>query len=498
MKMIEEDNDVFQNFWRDKYICPVAECYLIPEILKIDSDTGKISLKCKKGHFCELDVLAYLKILDEEKDIYPENSNSNNQDSKNVFLFSYRDILLEKEREISSIIETNKLYLNSQEIFPKNTIYNKNLINLGKFIEEENNVQKDIDDIIKEKIEDNKKREKEAIQKLKDEFQVLLDGRCQQENLSLTLKGLNDENKYKWLRNEGFKLISQIRFTNLIVINLAHNEISDITPLNDMLLPHLEIINFSDNKIIDILPIANLLSDKLSEIYLQNNKIDDLGPFLNSNFPLLKIFRVDGNYNAINNINFKSIIKKYNDIIFYEDKKFDDFIKKYPNNNLKKYIIENKIKDEDYLKITKLDLVSNRNPEILKDLFSLIKYPNCIRYLILDDNHIQDAFLLNRMPLYNLEVLDLSLNLITNIKFLKKFSERCRHLKTLYLNDNKINDISPLISYKDGKQIIFEELEMLTLKKNCLDLKDKTTKDILHILLEYKNLCIDYEKKDFE
>ena len=218
--MIEEDNDVFQNFWRDKYICPVAECYLIPEILKIDSDTGKISLKCKKGHFCELDVLAYLKILDEEKDIYPENSNSNNQDSKNVFLFSYRDILLEKEREISSIIETNKLYLNSQEIFPKNTIYNKNLINLGKFIEEENNVQKDIDDIIKEKIEDNKKREKEAIQKLKDEFQVLLDGRCQQENLSLTLKGLNDENKYKWLRNEGFKLISQIRFTNLIFMSV--------------------------------------------------------------------------------------------------------------------------------------------------------------------------------------------------------------------------------------------------------------------------------------
>ena len=484
MKMIEEDNDVFQNFWRDKYICPVAECYLIPEILKIDSDTGKISLKCKKGHFCELDVLAYLKILDEEKDIYPENSNSNNQDSKNVFLFSYRDILLEKEREISSIIETNKLYLNSQEIFPKNTIYNKNLINLGKFIEEENNVQKDIDDIIKEKIEDNKKREKEAIQKLKDEFQVLLDGRCQQEHLSLTLKGLNDENKYKWLRNEGFKLISQIRFTNLIVINLAHNEISDITPLNDMLLPHLEIINFSDNKIIDILPIANLLSDKLSEIYLQNNKIDDLGPFLNSNFPLLKIFRVDGNYNAINNINFKSIIKKYNDIIFYEDKKFGDFFKKYSPIGY----------DTD----ERLYLGSSRNPEILKDLFTLIKYPNCIRYLFLDDNHIQDAFLLNRMPLYNLEVLDLSLNRITNIKFLKKFSERCRHLKTLYLNDNKINDISPLIIYKDGKQIIFEELEFLTLKNNCLDLKDKTTNDILHILLEYENLFMDYEKKDFE
>ena len=130
----------------------------------------------------------------------------------------------------------------------------------------------------------------------------------------------------------------------------------------------------------------------------------------------------------------------------------------------------------------------------MKDLFTLIKYPNCIRYLFLDDNHIQDAFLLNRMPLYNLEVLDLSLNRITNIKFLKKFSERCRHLKTLYLNDNKINDISPLISYKDGKQIIFEELEALTLKCNCLELKDKTTKVIFEILFENRNLTMDYDK----
>ena len=55
-----------------------------------------------------------------------------------------------------------------------------------------------------------------------------------------------------------------------------------------------------------------------------------------------------------------------------------------------------------------------------------------------------------------------------------------------------------MIIYKDGKQMIFEELEFLTLKNNCLDLKDKTTNDILHILLEYENLFMDYEKKDFE
>ena len=142
---------------------------------------------------------------------------------------------------------------------------------------------------------------------------------------------------------------------------------------------------------------------------------------------------------------------------------------------------------------------SNRCGDIIiKDLYPLINFPNKIKNLILDDNKLQDLSLLNRMPLYNLELLDLSLNLITNIKFLKKFSERCRHLKTLYLNDNKINDISPLISYKDGKQIIFEELEALTLKCNCLERKDKTTKVIFEILFENSNLTMDYDKNDIQ
>ena len=42
------------------------------------------------------------------------------------------------------------------------------------------------------------------------------------------------------------------------------------------------------------------------------------------------------------------------------------------------------------------------------------------------------------------------------------------------------------------------KLEVLTLKNNDLDLKDKTTKDILKMLFDKSELNIDYEKEFFK
>ena len=300
---------------------------------------------------------------------------------------------------------------------------------------------------------------------------------------------------------------------------MANNQITKLDPLNNMLLPHLEIINFGDNQIEKINPLANLLSKNLSEIYLQNNKIKDLGPFLHSDFPLLEIFRVDGKGNeiAFKKKSFRAVQEKYKGILFHKAKSWESFNKEYEYNG-----------DENYQNLFKIDLGSRRKDKILIDLFPLILCPNNIKNLILDDNKLQDVSLLNRMPLYKLELLDLSLNFIANIKFLKKMSKKCKDLKRLYLNDNKINDISPLIQYsensaydeqksitennvnsennsnnenKDTELII--DLELLTLKNNYLDLKDKTTKSILEMLIgknkdKNKKFTVDYEKKDLD
>ena len=151
-----------------------------------------------------------------------------------------------------------------------------------------------------------------------------------------------------------------------------------------MLLPHLEIIDFSENLITDISPMANLSSHNLSEIYLQNNKIQDLGPFLNSEFPLLEIFRVDGegNEKAFNKKSFKAILKKYENIIYYEHKSLDYFNEEYKFD----------WKENNYENLYRLDLGSRREEKILIDLFPLINI-FIFKINIFDVKYVKDEVL---------------------------------------------------------------------------------------------------------
>ena len=506
-----------QNPIRNKYVCPEEGCNLIPEIIKT-TDLGKIVLSCGNNHKKIMDIEDYLKKIDEKKkkkNFNPKESknvpknNSNNDDFENS-----KETLTEKSKDLSNIIKTHIKILDLQEKKKDNYFHNQNVINLGNFLEKEKdnyyissvdteNPLKTIDDIIKEELEDKKKEEDEALEKLKNNYFVDLekylrtnDEKELKEGLNLKLKGPKEEKKYiKYLRDDGFALISKLRFKNLKEINLANNKITNLNPLNNMLLPHLEIIIFSDNEIKVITPLANLLSKNLLEIYLQNNQIEDLGPFIISDFPLLEIFRVDGkgNEKAFDKKSFNAVKKKYKNVIYYEPKDWTDFKKEYEYN----WDI-----NKDYQELDKLELGSRRDEKILRDLYPLITYPNKITSLILDDNKLQDASLLSKMPLYNLKFLDLSVNFIINIKFFKKMAKRCKNLKTLYLNDNKINDISPLVKYDENNDVdLIFGLDALTLKNNYLDLKDKTTRDILVKLInsnddKESNFTFDYEKKD--
>ena len=502
--MIQDEALIVETSRRNKYVCPEKGCDLIPEILSANSDIGIIVLKCEKHGEITKDVEEYLNTLKEEKkDINPKEPNVDYQEEND--LDNSKKLILDKSKDLSSIIKAHIKILDSQEKNPDNYFHNQNIINLGYFLKDESNnylhdekkkIFKTIDDIRKEEIDDKNENEKGILDTLKNEYYIDLEKYLRsEEELYLKLKGPKKESEYlKYLKDDGFILVSQLRFKNLKEINFANNFITKLDPLNNMLLPHLEIINFSDNLIEYITPLANLFSEKLSEIYLQNNKIQDLGPFLNSKFPLLDIFRVDGegNKNAFKKNSFKAVQKKYKNILFYEAKSWDDFNKEYEFN----------CREKNYQDIFKLDLGSRRKEKILIDLFPLIIYPNNIKSLILDDNKLQDVSLLSRMPLYNLELLDLSLNFINNIKFLKKISKKWKKLIVLYLNDNKLNDISPLVTYddKNGVDLIIK-FQALTLKNNYLDLKDKTTKEILEELIhldEEKKTTVDYEKKDLD
>jgi len=145
----------------------------------------------------------------------------------------------------------------------------------------------------------------------------------------LTLKYSEKENKFKYLRNEGFELISQIRFKNLKEINLARNKIKNVSYLDNMLLPHLEILNLSDNYIINIEPVARILSENLKEILLNKNVIEEIESFEDSNFPELEALHVDNNKINFRTKKFKEILKKYGNKLIYEAMNFDEFNKVY-------------------------------------------------------------------------------------------------------------------------------------------------------------------------
>ena len=319
---IEEKNIKSKNMTRTNYLCFDLNCDCIPEILGINSSSGKILLKCNDNHKRELDIIEYMEILEQKKEKNPKN---NNDKSENKVDYDIK-ILKMKIEDIIYNIKLNNLILTMQESYPQNYYYIQNIINIAEYIDEENNRNYNLEDIDSDKKKEQK--EKDTLNSLNEIYKIILGEHYQRKKFRLILKGLKDESKYKRLKNEGFKLISLIRFSDLIGINLANNEIEDITPLNNMFLPHLEIIDLSYNKIKDIIPLAQLYSKKLSIILLQNNLIEDFGPFLDSNFPSLKILKITNNNLALEKNSFKAVLKKFENIIIYE-LKWKDFAKEY-------------------------------------------------------------------------------------------------------------------------------------------------------------------------
>ena len=124
---------------------------------------------------------------------------------------------------------------------------------------------------------------------------------------------------------------------------------------------------------------------------------------------------------------------------------------------------------------------------MLKNIFIIIsqKNKNKIRKLKLRRNKIEDPSILNRILFNFLEELDLSSNNIKNLKFLKGM--KAKNLKRLYLNDNYINDLSPLYNIKE----YFQDLNTISLNNNNFNPEASKFKHLI-VYLEYKNIEIIY------
>ena len=124
---------------------------------------------------------------------------------------------------------------------------------------------------------------------------------------------------------------------------------------------------------------------------------------------------------------------------------------------------------------------------MLKYLFLIITYKskNRIKNLVLRNNKLKDPSILSKINFSKLKMLDLSINEITNIKFLSYM--KAKHLEYLYLQNNNLRSIYPLFNTN------FPELKILSLNDNNFN------DDNMEETLEYKylNLCY-YCKKNFD
>ena len=453
---MSNEESILVNELKKLLLC--SKCHKERKIIKFYTDLAKIKLICKnkkctekdKKETLDLDELIEDKFLEkpseyenkDEEDQKILDENANNRDLVSDESKSHKKILKDKIIMLSNIIRANQLVLETQEKHPNNYYHILSLENLGKSYEKEAQRKENFVDDLDKNLKDIEKKindQNKILEDIKSKYKIdIKKEHIEQPNLRLVLRGksMNKRKIIYKLEDKGFKLITQLIFKNLKEFIVASNKIKNIECLNNMLLPHLELLDMGDNEIEDIQAIANIKSRYLTTIILNDNKIETLSPFYEEQpiYFKLQTLAVQNNEDLIGKEKeFKGIKEKHKGIkILFESININEFNKRH-NTNI--------IEDE---KSYNLGRIKKNREILLDDLFSLIKLEYKIRYLILDNNNIKDASLLSKMPLFCLRRLDLSVNKINNISFLKKLSKTCKKLADLFLDNNNIYDISVL------------------------------------------------------
>jgi hypothetical protein len=431
---------------------------------------------------------------------------TNHETHKTMEISEYNKVLLKEKNkvkeindELTKLVDFNDLILDNIDLFQDNKLFIKSIKNIGNSLEEGNKRNSNDIKCLLSGLSNDIKNSNKAIEELiKKKIQLSR----KEKYLHLNSRGLDDQD---------FKHISQIRFNQLKEIDISENEIKNIESFNKMSLPFLEFLNLSFNKIETIKPVAELKSKNLEYIYLQKNLIKDIETFLLSDFPELKILRVEDNdiiheNNEPNEEEKKKtekllgqLNKKFPGIFIYKSLKeqIKDFTDKYKDKNMGISNFEdqnNKIKDiprdkkagefklsdcddnidinqknTDEIKeivenIIKIDLhdIKGSN-KMLKYLILIITYKkeNKIKELVLRNTNINDASILKRVNFNSLKKLDLAVNKLKDPNFLRDI--KAKNLEELYLDNNNLQDIYPILSTK------FEKLKVLSLNQNAYD-----------------------------
>ena len=362
-------------------------------------------------------------------------------------------IIKEKNEQLKKIIRFNKIMINTCEKYKNNYFYLISLKNISVALKKEED--RDTNDLnyLLTCFKNEIKKSDTAIDNLNNETKLEIER--EEKSLYLIDKKLNNEN---------IKCLSQIKFNQLIEIDLSENGIIDIEPLCNMNLPFLEFLNLSSNKIKNINPLGRINSKKLKYLLIHNNEIEDINILKSPEFMTFDILALENNKGLVEDSKpFKELISLYENSskLLVTSKKFEEIKNQY-----------NLGYDENTKKVEVKEV--GGGDLMLKEIFIIIihKNKNKIQELKLTGNKIEDPSILKRIQFNYLNELNLSVNSIKNLNFLKQM--KAKSLKTLYLNNNEINDISLL----DNIRTCFEKLDSIILYGNKIDPNDSKNNNI--------------------
>ena len=375
-----------------------------------------------------------------------------------------KEIIRKKNRRLNAIMEFNNLILNTYEKHPNNYFHYINLINLAELLKKEDERDpRELENALIE-IKNNMKNCEKAIDDFNIKYQTMITNK--ETRLILRHKNLEDII---------FEEIREMSLYHLQELDLSFNKIKNIDYLKYMFLSFLEYLGLNDNKIEDIKAISQINFRELKLLNLQNNNIKNANYLTKAEMPKIEMIRIDGN-RAIKNL--EEAINKYNKKLVTIPLTFEDFGTKY---NLTELLTKNSIRFE---------LNGNdKGDEILRDLYLLLPDDNKINYLILTNCGIKNIRLLSKIAFPKLENINLSFN---NIICIDAISElRNKYLKELYLQENYICNITPLLKTK------FDRNAKIDIRNNNLIKSHDDSEKIVNNL-KRRNFTVEVNYRDKE
>ena len=371
----------------------------------------------------------------------------NNKTKPNVSCFFELRKILIKEKKMDDLV---KFYLADIErkltaLKTQNRIFfeinngpqkNPNLYNYFKDPEEIKRETELYYRMQKEKEELKKKEEeieraKTPLQKLNDKLKT---------NININDKKITIQKEH--FNNEFFKLLTKNNFTNLEVLELNCNFITDLKGLTEPGFKNLKMI-YLHTKVKDISFFENVKFENLEDLSLIENNFPSVEPIAKAPF-VKNLKKLDLYKNGIKSISgfSKGNFEKLKKLVLSK-------------NNLKDLDGINK---DTFKVLNELEIEENELQDIEGlDYFNQYYFEN-VKHLDLNWNSIKNVDILSNFNFQNLHRLNLNNNKLLSIKFLEKL--KSKNLEELLLNHNFIKIFEPLVNSQ------FPELKVLQITDN--------------------------------